>query len=109
MDDPLNDNVKDEEEDSEDMGEGEEEECDEEEDREESNESEEGMDHDGSYGSKFGAGPLPANDSVYVFLAEKGGEILNVTSSEGSFQQHEGGNNEEPGEVIDQNKATINE
>ena len=46
---------------------------------------------------------------VMVFLAEKGGEIFNVTSSERSFQQHEGGNNEEPGEVIDQNVAANNE
>ena len=46
---------------------------------------------------------------MYVFLAKQGGEIFNVISSEGSFnhQQHEGENDEEPGEVIDENEAAV--
>ena len=103
--DVLNVNIKDEDEESEELG-VEEESVDESE-GEESDDEGEGMDQDGSYESKFGLGPIPDQDSVYVFLAKQGGEIFNVTSSEGSFRQHEGENDEEPGEVIDENEAAV--
>ena len=62
----------------------------------------EDMDQDSPYESTYGKGPLPANDSVMIFLAEKGKEIVNVTTSEeGSFQQNGNGDDEEPGEAIE--------
>ena len=53
------------------------------------------------------AQPSAVSINGATILAKQGGEIFNVTSSEGSFRQHEGENDEEPGEVIDENEAAV--